>query len=148
MKKMLKILVVVFLVAVLASQSLAFWGRGEKANKLDPGKKMEMITQKLDLSKEQQAALKANEEKRKEARKVHRAEMKKLAEQLKVEIDQDTPDRTKLHALIGKINQQRVEMEIQRLDALLELRALLTPIQREKYKKLMNQHKPRGPKGR
>lgn len=136
MKKMLVPAAAVFLLVVLACPSTAAWGdwRGGKAG---PERSFDRITKKLELTQEQKERFKARNEKMKESLKADQSEVKQLAEKLKSELQQDKPDRSKVHDLIKQISARRTEMELKRMDALLEMRQDLTPEQRVKFKALL-----------
>ena len=136
MKKMMVSAAAVFLVVVLASQSMAAWGEwgGGKAGR---ERSFERVAKKLELTKEQREKFKAQNEKMMEAMKADRSETRKLAEKLKSELQQDKPDRSKVRDLIKQISARRTEMELKRMDSLLEMRQSLTPEQRVKFKALL-----------
>lgn len=136
MKKMLVPAAAVFLLVVLACPSMAAWG-GWQAGKAGRDRSFERIAKKLELTQEQRERFKAQNEKMKESLKADRSEVKQLAEKLKSELQLDQPDRSRVHGLIKQISAKRSEMEIKRMDALLEMRQGLTPEQRGKFKTLL-----------
>ncbi|MFH1684555.1 MAG: periplasmic heavy metal sensor [Candidatus Margulisiibacteriota bacterium] len=146
MKKVLSVLLVVFLVAALASQSLA-WGRGPQKGKVDREKIMGRIEKKLGLTKDQQEKFKSRRQKEKKEIEAHRKEMKAISDKLKIELKKDNPNRSVLHDLVKRSSQQRTAMELKRMDSLLELRKTLTPEQRKKFKEMTRKQKKRGSGG-
>lgn len=159
-RKMLIGVCVVLLSVALATQSLAWWGGGDKAKKIEPEKRMERIAEKLDLTEEQKEKFKALVEEQKEEKKVkmkakrekseeRKAEgekIKDLAKKMKEELRKDAPDRNKIHGYIKQMSEIRTGMQIKRIDSLLELRKSLTPEQKEKFKKMTHTGKKRLPK--
>ena len=146
MKKVLSVLLAVFLVAGLASQSLA-WGRGPSRPKFDREKMTGRIEKKLELTKEQQEKFKVHREKEKKDMDSHHKEMKVVGDKIKAELEKDNPDRRALHDLVRKASEKRTAMELRRMDSLLELRKMLTPKQREKFKQMNKRNEKRGSGG-
>ena len=142
-KKMITGLMVGLLVVVLASQSFAWAGRPSGQKDFDHEKMLDMISAKLELTDEQKAKFKAEGEKMKKAMEANMDKMKKLADKLKAELEKDTPDRKKIHGLIAQMGKLRNEMQIRRMNSLLDLRESLTPEQKEKFKKMLEQGKKR-----
>ena len=94
------------------------------------------IERHLNLSDEQKAKFKDEEKRSREEMKPDRGQLKKFSDQLKEELTKDEPDHNRIHDHINKMGQLRTRMEIKRMDSLLKLRKLLTPEQREKFKKM------------
>ncbi len=137
---------IVLLVVLFASQCFAFLGRPDKAKNgegPDSQKMFKRICEKLELTEKQKAQLQADNVKREAAMKVERIEMKTLAEQMKAEMKKENPDRKKIHKYIRQINHLRMLAQIRRTDSLLDLRQMLTPKQKEKFKQMM-QRRSRG----
>lgn len=145
-KKVLSFLLAVFLVAGLASQSLA-WGRGPRKGKFNHEKIQKMIGKKLDLTEEQQKQFKTHGDQMKKEREAHKEEMKAVGDKIKAELEKDNPNRRILHNLVRRASQKRTAMEIKRMDSLLDLRKTLTPEQREKFKEMTKRRDKRGPGG-
>jgi len=124
--------VILCLTLVMASGSWAFGGKPQA----ERGKNYDRIAKQLNLTKEQSEKCKASNEKLQASLKANREEVKQLAEQLKSELQLENPDRNKVHSLIKKISDQRTEMELKRMDSLLEMRKLLTPEQKAKFKEM------------
>ncbi len=128
----------VFLIIALASGAFA-WGV-----RPGPEKRTERISKRLELTEEQKAIFKAHREKMEAYMKEEREEVKGLEEKLKAELQKDSPDRAVIHDLITKIGQSRTEMQIKRMDGLLELRESLTPEQRKKFKGMLDMREKKG----
>lgn len=129
----------------LAAQSLAMGG---KPSKPSHGSKLEHISKQLNLTDEQKAAVQAKSEKTEKEAKESRAKIKEAAEKLKEEMQKDEPNREKVHAYLGQMSQLRNEMQIKRIDALLDLREILTPKQKEEFNKMLGEKKEHKPKDR
>ena len=129
MKKMIMVLLAGSLLAVASTQSLAAWGMGG-------GDRHDKLVQKLGLTPEQKEKFKVNEEKIRAETSTQRAAIEKISEDLKVELKKEPADRDKIHGLVKQLGEQRTAMQLKRMDALLDLRALLTPEQRQKFSEL------------
>jgi Spy/CpxP family protein refolding chaperone len=138
MKKALIAVMAVFLVAAFASQSLGWWGQSLRTGRFDREKIAGRITKKLELTDEQKGKFEAYQKKMKEATSAHRKESEELAENLKRELSKDEPSETVVRSLVKHIGEKRTEMELKRLDSLFELRKVLTPEQRKKFKGMLN----------
>lgn len=84
----------------------------------------------LDLSTEQVEMLKAIREANRDEHEANRAQREKTMEVFKAELQSDSPDAAKLHALIDAREADMVQRAHDRLDTLLEIHAVLTPEQR------------------
>ncbi len=146
-KKGLSLALVVSIVIVLsASQSLAAWGRNGKGRADRPGL-VAMLAKKLDLTQDQVAKLEAEDQEQQKITAAARQKLEQLGEQLKDELAKDSPDKNKVHDLIGQIGTQMTQLQIARTDSLLKLKALLTPAQKEKFKELLDKKGGRMPLG-
>lgn len=142
----MKRILVFGLLALMVSQSLAFFGPPPDAPR-GRDKMFERITRELKLTEEQKAQIKAEMEKDRKDMEKNQAEVKKLAEEMKAELEKDAPDRARIHDLIKKLADKRAEMEIRRMDNLLAMRKLLTPEQREKFKEMARPKQKSGRRG-
>lgn len=138
----------VFLVFVLvvatSSQSLAWWGAKDKGDK--PPEKGEarfekIIAEKLELTDEQKEKFKANKEQMKKEIQPILEKIKGIAEKLKEEMKKDSPNRTTAHGYITEINDLRTQIQIKRMDGMLDLYESLTPEQKEKFKEVFHNRK-------
>jgi len=147
-KKWFASFLVVVLLISMSSQSLAWWGKDKaKPKKVNPDKRMEVIAEKLELTDKQKETLKAHKLEMREDMVAHRKKMREISDKFKAELEKSKPNRKALHSLIRAMNEERVKMEIKRMDSLLELRSLLTPEQVEKFKEMTEKRKHPGPKG-
>jgi Spy/CpxP family protein refolding chaperone len=124
------------MVMIFSSQVSAAWGRGDKARKLDQGKRIELIVKKLDLTREQADKFTARAESAQKTIKADQAAIKEAGDRLKDELSKDQPDKNVIHDLINKIGQKMTEMRIARTDSLLELQKTLTPEQKTKFREM------------
>ncbi len=139
-------MIVAFVIALFASQSLAAWGRNGKGRADRPGLAA-MLAKKLDLTQDQIGKIKAGEQEQQKLMAAGGQKIKELGEKLKEELAKETPDKNKVHDLIRQIGTQMTELRIARTDSLLKLKALLTPEQREKFKGLLDKKGGRMPLG-
>ncbi len=131
------VFLMVCLLAGLSSQAAAWWGR-EKPRKT--------IARRLELTEEQKKKFEAVEEETKKEMKASQEKIKEISKKLKTELQKDPPDRNTVHRHIQELSRVRTQMQIRRMDSMLELRQMLTPEQRERFKRMLDQRKP--PRGR
>lgn len=128
MKK--NILMLLAVLIVLSSQSYALWGgMGGRPDRHG-------FINRLDLTDKQKEKFKAQMEKVERELKPIFEKVKEKTDKLKKELQEDQPDRNAIHEYIKGIDSLRTNMELKRVDSLLELRKTLTPEQREKFKKM------------
>ncbi len=139
-------MIVAFVIALFASQSLAAWGRSGKG-RADRPELAALLAKKLDLTQDQIEQIKAGEQEQQKLMAAGGQKIKELGERLKDELAKDSPDKNKVHDLIRQIGTQMTELRIARTDSLLKLKALLTPEQREKFKGLLDKKGGRMPLG-
>lgn len=101
------------------------------------GKMLEQVGKKLGLTKEQLKTAKAIEGKQRSAMEANRKQTDRLMEDIKTEVDKQQPDRNKIRAMIKSIGELHTDMQIIRMDTLLDFKKGLTPTQQEKFKHLM-----------
>ncbi|MBN3033628.1 MAG: Spy/CpxP family protein refolding chaperone [Candidatus Saganbacteria bacterium] len=142
-----RMIVVALVLAMFSSQACAAWGRGGRPGKIDHERAMAGIAKKLDLTREQADKFKAGEQAQKKVVVAGRRKIKELGDKLKDELAKDSPDRDKTRDLIRRIGAQMTELRIARTDSLLQLKALLTPAQKEKFKALLDKKGGRIPLG-
>ncbi|KPJ66099.1 hypothetical protein AMJ44_08975 [candidate division WOR-1 bacterium DG_54_3] len=132
---------VVFLTVVLASEAFAWWGKEKRPA---PEQRSERIAKRLELTEEQKAKFKDQREKMQKYVEGTRDEFRELGKKLKTELEKDNPNRATVQSLIRKIGQKQTEMQLRRMDSLLELRKILTSEQRQKFKKMLGPGQKRG----
>jgi Spy/CpxP family protein refolding chaperone len=137
MKKFAMLAVLIMLTIFFSTASRAAWWGG-KEKKHDPGKQ---IAQRLNLTATQQEQFKAAREKLAGENKPLFAKIKERSDKLRSEMEKDKPDLRAIEQNIKEINGWRTEIEIRRVKSLLELKASLTPEQRQKFQEMM---RPRG----
>lgn len=155
MKTINAVLVILVLVAVSSSPAFALWNRGDKPlgyardkpGGSEPGKLVERIARRLNLTAEQKEKFTAQSKKLQKDIAANRDKIKDFSAKLRAEMQKDTPDKNIIHRLIRDLDQTRTEMQIVRIDSLLDLRKILTPEQKEKFKKLLEKGPP-GERGR
>ncbi len=145
-KGLSRVMIVAFVIALFASQSLAAWGRSGKG-RADRPELAALLAKKLDLTQDQIEQIKAGEQEQQKLMAAGGQKIKELGERLKDELAKDSPDKNKVHDLIRQIGTQMTELRIARTDSLLKLKALLTPEQREKFKELLDKKGGRMPLG-
>jgi Spy/CpxP family protein refolding chaperone len=131
-------LAVVLLVTAFSSQALAAWGKNNNSGKVDRQAIAAAIAKKLNLTQDQIAQFKADEQDRQKTIEADRQKIKELGDKLKEELAKDSPDKNTVHDLITRIGAQTADMRIARTDSLLKLRETLTPEQKEKFKEMLN----------
>ncbi|MFA5113918.1 MAG: periplasmic heavy metal sensor [Candidatus Margulisiibacteriota bacterium] len=141
MKVIIKSVALALLVLVFSTASLAAPWWGGKERKRDPGKQ---IAQRLNLTAAQQAQFKTAREKLEKENKPLFDKIKERSDKLRSELEKDKPDQRLIEQSIKEINGWRTEIEIKRVKSLLELKASLTPDQRQKFQGMMRPPRPRG----
>ncbi len=145
-KSLSLVLMAALVLIMCSSQALADWGRDGKGKAGRP-ELAAMLAKKLDLTQEQVDKLKAEQQDQQKIMTAGSQKIKALGEQLKDELAKDSPDKNKVHDLIRQIGTQMTDLRIARTDALLKLKALLTPEQKEKFKGLLDKKGGRMPLG-
>lgn len=146
MRKRASWALVVFMLFILSTQSLAMGGRPQRGPQFDRAKMEEHIIKKLELTDKQQAAFEAGQKKFEEELAAGREKVKKISAELKAELQKDSPDRRKIHGYIGDLGKLHNAMQIKRMDSMLDLREMLTPEQKGKFKQMLNDRKARADK--
>lgn len=122
---------ILLLVFSMAAQASAFWWVKKEP---PPKEQMKPISKRLELSKEQEDKFKKQTEDMQKELKPQREQVKKIGDELKTELEKDAPDRTRVHNQIREISRIRTEMQLKRMDTLLDLRKSLTPEQKKRFK--------------
>lgn len=120
-----------------------------------PGPEMLEILRQLDLTPEQRLALRSLREAHQAEREAHRAEREETMAFFKAQLLSDTPDAAALHAKIDEKSIDAIERAHAHLDAVLEVHAVLTPVQRQQVADALEDARerheamrgPRGPRG-
>ena len=108
------------------------------------GRGLPFLIEALELDEDQQTRIKAihRETRKKQIQK--EADIGTAAVDLQALMDEDQPDRKKIHAQIKKIANFRAELEILEVDQRLDVQQVLTPEQLEKFRKQpMRRHRQR-----
>ena len=143
-KKLFGVIMVGLVVLILSGQAQAFWGKEHKGREdrpKDPQKMQAMIADKLELTEEQKAKFAERGVAMHKTMEANRERMEDMTEKMKAEMEKDTPDRDLLHAYIREFGTIRTEMEIGRINSLLDLKEVLTEEQEEKFKAMMMKRK-------
>lgn len=141
MKVIIKSVALALLVLVFSTAALAAPWWGGKERKRDPGKQ---IAQRLNLTAAQQAQFKTAREKLEKENRPLFDKIKERSDKLRSELEKDAPDQRLIEQSIKEINGWRTEIELKRVKSLLELKASLTPEQRQKFRGMMRPPRPRG----
>src|SRR3989339_2125938 len=100
-----------------ATASDAAWRRPAGKGERDPGA---MIAKRLNLTAEQKKLLVEDSNERRAKIKPVMEKIKGLELKLRAELSKDPPDRTAVHNYIKEINDQRIALELKRIDSLLD----------------------------
>ena len=145
MRKSWLVIVVLLVAFVLSAPSLAMGKRPQRGPQFDRAKMEEHIVKKLELTDQQRAAFESGRKKLDGAMKDGRGKVDKLSAALKAELQKDSPDRRKIHGYIDGLGKLHNEMQIRRMDAMLDLRETLSPKQKEKFRKMLDSQRKREP---
>jgi Spy/CpxP family protein refolding chaperone len=114
----------------------------------DPLRVFEANADELGLDEETRAAIRARIDASQEATKRLEAAVRALYHTLQETLDQDAPDRDAVMAVVDSLGRTEIELRRHRIGTLLEVRALLTPEQRERARELGMGRSPRGGRAR
>ena len=123
---------------MLAAQSFA-WGWGD--GKRDTDKKdrpAEKIVKLLGLTDDQKKQFDAAHEAGRKDAEPYMQKLKDLSEKLKAELTKETPNKSDAENLVREIGKNRTELEVKRIDSMLDLQKILTPEQKTKFQKMMD----------
>ncbi|HVN67948.1 MAG TPA: periplasmic heavy metal sensor [Candidatus Sulfotelmatobacter sp.] len=140
-KKYLSGLLMIMLVAGLAGSALAWPGQAAGKMKMDglgmgrggQGGEEKMFS-RLDLTAEQKSQMLEKRQALEKDLLALRQENQTLRLKIGEEMAKDQPDRGKLTGYFKEVNDNRGQMEIKRLDFILDIKAGLTPEQKAKFK--------------
>ncbi len=138
----LSVLVLAFAAAALAQGPQNRFGQG-RGRQGEPGLRLEMLAEKLELTEEQVAAIEKIQETGREKATELRKDMMRLRNELEGEMLKDEPSEKTALQLVEKIGGLRTEMQAGRMQVRLEVRGLLTPEQRDRML-MMEQGSRRG----
>lgn len=147
-KSWLVMFVMVCMVAGFSSQASAWWRRERNEEKFrgGPAQMRKMIAKRLKLTDEQKKKFEAMEQETKKEMKASQKELKETGEKLKAELKKESPDRNVIRRHIRELSGIQAKMQIKRMDSMLDLREMLTPEQREKFKRMVDHRRP--PRGK
>ena len=109
----------------------------------DPGAFIEENAEALDLDDETIAAIRGIVEESKGEGDQFQAKLRELHDEMKALLSQGTPDESAVMKQIETIGAVETEMQKHRLGTMLEIRALLTPEQREEMTRLRDESRGR-----
>ncbi|NQU17153.1 MAG: periplasmic heavy metal sensor [Candidatus Saganbacteria bacterium] len=116
---------------LVSSQSFA-WGRRDRHHKKE-------FIHRLDLNNQQKERFMIQKQEVEEKKLAYRQKSERIRIEMKEELAKDHPNRDKLHRYIRKINQHRTDMQLRRIDYMLEMRMHLSPEQRVRFKEMCRQ---------
>lgn len=138
-----------YLISCLSLVSLAQADEGKKWGKRDFGKwqeemdkKINEIYRKLNLSDEQKKLLDANKDKHRAQKKASKEETMSYRKLLREEIMKPDMDTNKVNELHAKIKELDAKETDERLQAMLEVRKILTHEQFVQFFQLMKEERP------
>jgi Spy/CpxP family protein refolding chaperone len=123
-------LVLVFAASALAQTQQGGFGKG-RGRFGQPGQRLEFLTERLDLTEDQVAAIETiHQEGRQQAAEL-RKDMMRLRNELEGEMLKDEPSDKAVLDLTQKIGNLRTELDANRVSQRLQVRKQLTPEQRD-----------------
>jgi Spy/CpxP family protein refolding chaperone len=102
----------------------------------DPGAFMEANAEALGLDEETLGAIRSIVAKSKERGDQLHSNLRELHKEMKTLLSEDAPDESAVMQQVDSIGEAEIEMQRHRLGTMLEIRALLTPEQREQMTRL------------
>lgn len=108
-----------------------------------PEKMIEQLTRELQLTPEQSKKILEEVKKNEEATRALHEKNRELFEQIEKELTEDSPNRGKLLGIVKQVNENDTQIQTGRIDQLIAMRKELTPMQKERMKKIMEERKAR-----
>ena len=105
-----------------------------------PGHMVEFLTQKLDLTAEQQSQVKDIFAKEKATMRPLRTQSRQIHEQLMQQAISGTSDQAKVQALAGQVGRVEAALALEHATIASKIYNILTPEQQTKAKALLEQH--------
>jgi len=130
MKKIIVGLLVGFMI-VSQVQAMGWRDRGFNKDKMP-----ERMCKQLELTPQQKEKFLSQGKAMNDELKKHHEEAKKHMDQVREELGKDSPNRDKIHQIIRKVEAVNTKIHIRRVDSLIDLKLMLTPTQREKFKRM------------
>lgn len=143
-KKMLMALFIVVITVVTASGAFAAWpgsGRGRMGERM-----IERMAKDIGLTQQQKDKYMAEARKIEEESKAMRAKNREIFDKIENEIIKDVPDRKVVRDYMKQISQNNEQIQLKRMDHILNMRQELAPEQRAKLEKIMKGRKERANK--
>jgi Spy/CpxP family protein refolding chaperone len=109
--------------------------------KMHSGEHIQEIYSQLNLTDDQKKQLDANKQQHRARTEISRQELKKDKEALRQEIMSAQLDMVKINKIHQQIKDLQAQMEDDKLNSILAVRAILTPEQFLKFINLMHKHK-------
>jgi len=145
-KRWLVLILVAAMLIGVSSDAFA-WGRRPKEKspnversgmrKPDVKTLEKKLSKDLGLTQKQKDKFKANAKATEKEVKEIRAKNKELQKKLREEMQKEAPDRNKVHQYIKERGKLQTDIQIERMDSMLELRKSLAPEQKEKFKNML-----------
>jgi len=133
-------LIVVLLVGVVlagfSSGALAFGSRAFSA-----GKMIDRIASDLQLTKQQKDKLLSGAKQAEEEAKDLHSKNREIYGKIQKELLKDLPDRKVLSDFLQQISQNNAQIQLKRMERIIELRKELTPEQKTKFENLLRNKK-------
>ena len=107
------------------------------------GKMLDRLSEKLDLTAEQEEQLKALKKTNMEEMKALHEEMKSKREELRAELQKPDTDKARINAVVTEMKALQSKQIDQRVDNFLGMKEILTPEQFEKFISLKEEGKER-----
>jgi len=145
---MKKVIVAIMAMTILATVSFAEPPmRGGQEKGFSPEKMVEKMGKDLAMTAQQKDQMLAGMKKVEEQSKQLRGKDKEMFAKIDSELLKDVPDRNLIVDCIKQVNQNMTQVQIMRMDEMLNMRKMLTPEQRTKMKEAMKDRKPHKGKG-
>ncbi|MDP8266358.1 MAG: Spy/CpxP family protein refolding chaperone [Candidatus Aceula meridiana] len=127
----------------------AGWGEKEGSHEKNKGKHHENFIQSLNLTPEQQQALKEHRQQTKQKRKEIQSAVKQKKEELKAMLQDPNFDEAQARQISGEIQAFKGQLSDLRIDGVSYLRSVLTPEQYVQFSEKMKKarHDRKGKKG-
>lgn len=141
--KMMRMMAVAVAAAMIFSAASAYAGEGwsHQKSEADMKKHLDKMAEELNLTVEQKAALEKQREENAPKMKALWDKRRASREQLRAELDRQSPDREKLAAIVEDLKNLTGEQMQMKIDKVLAMKKVLTPEQSAKMKSIMDAKK-------
>jgi|SRR3989339_499096 len=139
---MRKKVMVLLMIASLAGGALGF-NPPPEGKRMNPEKMFEKMAKEVGLTGQQKDKFTAAAKQIEQEARIMRKKNRELFGKVEEEIQKDAPDRKLIQGYVQQINQNNAQIQMGRLEQIIQMRKELTPEQKGKLDQLMKSRKQR-----